>query len=130
MNIYGVSLLAGCYLLGKVLGIALGKLINIEGDIGGVGFGIVLLMLSAHYLRKRGWLADKTEKGILFWSAIYIPIIIAMAATQNVKAAVSGGPIALFAGIGATLAGLMLVPVLAKIGRKEPSSKNPSHGNH
>lgn len=124
MNIYGVSLLAGCYLLGKMMGFGLGKLINIDGDIGGVGFGIVLLMLSTNHLKKRGWLPDKTERGILFWSAIYIPIIIAMAATQNVKAAVSGGSIAILAGIGATIVGLMLVPVLAKIGHKGPISKN------
>lgn len=48
MNIYGVSLLAGCYLLGKMMGIALGKLINIDGDIGGVGFGIVLSLWPLH----------------------------------------------------------------------------------
>lgn len=129
MNIYGVSLLAACYLLGKIMGIALGKLINIDGDIGGVGFGIVLLILSANHLRTKGWLPPKTESGILFWAAIYIPIIVAMAATQNVKAAVTGGPIALLAGVGATIAGLMLVPVLAKIGNKELDSKTTSHGN-
>ena len=130
MYIYGVALLAGCYLAGKILGNALGAIININGDVGGVGFGIVLLMLSANHFKKKGWLPVKTESGIFFWSAIYIPIIVAMAATQNVKAAVSAGPVAILAGIGATLAGMWLVPVLAKIGKVNPTTKNLQDGDH
>lgn len=124
MKIYGVALLAVCYLVGKFIGNLLGKLINIDGDIGGVGFAIVLLMFSASFLRKKGWMPDETEKGILFWTSIYIPIIVAMAAIQNVKAAVSGGPIALVVGIGATIVAFLLVPVLSKIGKKDKTSKN------
>ncbi len=121
MKIYGVALLAGCFLMGKILGNLLGKLINIDSDIGGVGFAMFLLMASSIYLRKKDWLVPESEKGILFWSSIYIPIVVAMAATLNVKAAVSGGFIAVFAGIGATVAVLFLVPLIAKIGRKNES---------
>ncbi len=121
MKIYGVALLAGCFLMGKILGNLLGKLINIDSDIGGVGFAMFLLMASSIYLRKKDWLVPESEKGILFWSSIYIPIVVAMAATLNVKAAVSGGFIAVIAGIGATVAVLFLVPLIAKIGRKNES---------
>jgi len=121
MKIYGVALLAGCFLLGKIIGNILGALININSDIGGVGFAMFLLMLSSIYLRKKGWLVQESERGIWFWSSIYIPIVVAMAATLNVKAAVSGGFIAILAGIGVTVVCLFLVPVIAKIGRKNES---------
>ena len=121
MKIYGVALLAGCFLLGKIIGNILGALININSDIGGVGFAMFLLMLSSIYLRKKGWLVQESERGIWFWSSIYIPIVVAMASTLNVKAAVSGGSIAILAGIGVTVVCLFLVPVIAKIGRKNES---------
>lgn len=121
MKIYGVALLAGCFLMGKILGNLLGALINIDSDIGGVGFAMFLLMLCSIQLRKKGWLLQESERGILFWSSIYIPIVVAMAATLNVKAAVSGGFVALFAGIGATVVCIFLVPVISRIGRKNES---------
>ena len=62
-----------------------------------------------------------TEQGMLFWGAMYIPIVIAMASTQNVAEAVDGGPMAVTAGLGALLAGAALVPALSRIGgRAEP----------
>ena len=50
------------------------------------------------YLKNKDWLKLETTQGILFWSSMYLPIIVAMAATQNVKAAISGGPIAIIVG--------------------------------
>jgi malonate transporter MadL subunit len=117
MKIYGVALLAGCFLVGKIMGNILGVMINIDGDIGGVGFAMILLMLTSSYMRKNGWLVVETERGILFWSSMYIPIIVAMSATSNVKAALSGGPVAVIAGISVTLICFMLVPLISKIGR-------------
>lgn len=123
MKIYGVALLAGCFLAGKILGNLLGQLININSDIGGVGFAMFLLMVSSVVLRRKGWMAQESERGILFWSSIYIPIVVAMAATLNVKAAVSGGSVAMIAGVGVTVACLFLVPVISRIGRNsEPES--------
>ncbi len=119
MKIYGVALLAFCFLTGKIIGSFLGKCLSINGDVGGVGFAMILLILANLYLRKKEWLPPETEKGILFWSSMYIPIVIAMSATQNVKAAISGGPLALIVGVVATLAAFMLVPVIAKIGKEE-----------
>lgn len=124
MQIYGVALLAGCFLLGKLLGSWLGNLIGIDGDVGGVGFAMLLLMLSSLYLRKKKWLLPESERGIWFWSSIYIPVVVAMAATQNVKAAFSGGWVAVVAGLGVTILSLFLVPLVAKIGKRAP--KEPS----
>ena len=121
MKIYGVALLACCFLLGKLMGSILGIIINIDGDVGGVGFAMIMLMVSSAFMRKKGWLVDETERGIWFWSSMYIPIIVAMSATQNVKAAISGGSIPIFAGIGVTLVCLFLVPLISKIGKKHDS---------
>ena len=117
MTIYGVAILAFCFLLGKFFGFELGLLIGVDGDVGGVGFGMILLILSNSFLRKKRWLEDPTEKGILFWTSMYIPIVVAMSATQNVKAALEGGWVAILVGILVTLVGFSLVPLIARIGR-------------
>lgn len=131
MKIYGVALLSACFLIGKLLGNLLGNLININSDIGGVGFAMFLLMVSSIYLRKKGWIPLETEKGIWFWSSMYIPIIVAMAATLNVKAAISGGFVAVAAGIGVTAVCMLLVPFLSKIGRSDETEipKKIENGN-
>jgi malonate transporter MadL subunit len=124
MKIYGVALLALCFLVGKVLGNFLGILIAIDGDIGGVGFAMILLILSNSYMKKKGWMQAETAYGILFWSSMYIPIIVSMAATLNVKAAISGGWVAVLAGAIVTLGAFFLVPMISKIGR-DKSTKLP-----
>lgn len=126
MKIYGVFLLCGCFLTGKFLGYQLGQLIGIDGDIGGVGFAMLLLMLASLYLRKKDWLAAETEAGIWFWSSMYIPVIVAMAATQNVKAAFGGGAVAILAGIVATVLGFLLVPVISRMGRRDAKKDRAS----
>lgn len=121
MVIIGVALLAACYLAGMLVGDFLGVALGVESNVGGVGFAMVLLVVVADQLRRREVLPPVTEQGILFWSAMYIPIVVAMAASQNVVSAVAGGPVAVVAGVAAVLVGLALVPVLARIGgRAEP----------
>ena len=119
MTIYGVALLAFCFLIGKLLGNTLGYWLGFNGDIGGVGFAMILLIFSNAFLRKKNLMRQETAGGILFWSSMYIPIIVAMSATQNAKAAVSGGPLAIIAGCIVTVVAFALVPVLSAIGRKE-----------
>jgi len=127
MKIYGVALLAGCFLVGKYAGNLLGALIGVDGDVGGVGFAMILLMLLSTFLRKKQRLVRETEEGILFWSSMYIPIIVAMAATQNVRSALSGGWVAIFTGLAITLVCFLLVPLISRIGVK----KNPGdHEDH
>jgi malonate transporter MadL subunit len=119
MKIYGVAMLAFCFLAGKLAGHLLGSSLNIDGDVGGVGFAMILLMVVNTYFRNKGWLPVETESGILFWTSMYIPIVIAMAATQHVKAALAGGPLAILAGTIVTLTGFILVPLISRIGKKK-----------
>ena len=46
---------------------------------------------------------------------MYIPIVVAMAARQNVAAAADGGMLALVAGIAAVLVSFALVPVISRL---------------
>ena len=125
MKIYGVSLLAFCFLLGKFFGGILGNFIGIDGDIGGVGFAMILLISIRFILQERGFLSEESEKGILFWSAMYIPIIVAMAAIQNVKAALVGGWVAVVAGGLVALSCFLLVLPIARIGADKVADKQP-----
>ena len=119
MVIYGVSLLAVCLLAGLFLGDLLGQLIGVQANVGGVGIAMLLLILAANRLNRTRAILPKTEQGILFWSGIYIPIVVAMAARQNVVAAVDGGFAALLAGALAVVVCLALVPVISRIGAEK-----------
>ena len=116
MKIYGVAILAACFLTGQFLGELLGIWLKIDGNVGGVGFAMLFLIVLGDWMKKKKYLPDETEKGILFWSAMYIPVVIAMSATQNVKAALSGGWVAVLVGVFGTALCFFLVPVIAKIG--------------
>lgn len=121
MIIYGVALLAFCYVVGQLLGEYLGLLIGVNANVGGVGFAMLLLVLINDWLHKKGYLDAITENGIQFWSQMYIPIIVAMAATQNVKLAVSSGLIALLAGIVPVLFCIATIPLLSRLSRNSVS---------
>lgn len=120
MAIYGTALLAGCVLIGLFIGDILGAAIGVKANVGGVGFAMILLIFASEYLRKRNLLPTPTMEGVHFWSAIYIPVVVAMAAQQNVVAAVKGGPAAILAGALATVVCFALIPVIARIGTSGP----------
>lgn len=117
MIIYGVGILAFCYVVGQIFGEFIGKLIGVDANVGGVGFAMILLILINGWLKKKNYLDTSTEKGILFWSQMYIPIVVAMSATQNVKVAVSSGFMAILAGIIPVLICIAVIPFLAKISK-------------
>ncbi len=116
MVLYGVAALALCMLAGMIIGDLLGVAVGVDANVGGVGFAMVLLVLVSAWLRKKGLFPKPTEQGVLFWSALYIPIVVAMAATQNVVEAVTGGPMAILAGLAALVCGAALVPVISRVG--------------
>ena len=118
MVIYGVALLAFCMLVGILLGELLGRSIGIEANIGGIGIAMLLLIFLSNYLKKSFNLDEVTERGIHFWSAIYIPIVVAMAAKQNVIGALDGCLIALFSGGVAVFLSFLLIPLISRIGNK------------
>lgn len=119
--IYGVALLSFAYLVGQILGDLLGKVIGVQANVGGVGISIFLLLILIEYLTKKGKFATPTQEGLKFWGAMYIPIVVAMAAQQNVMAAVKGGPIALLAGVITVVVMFLLIPLLDKVGKKDAS---------
>ena len=101
MTIFGVALLAFCTLVGVFVGDLLGIVLGVKANVGGVGLAMMLLMAARVWLIKKGGLSHGIKLGVEFWATMYIPIVVAMAAQQNVVAAVRGGPIVLIAGLGA-----------------------------
>jgi malonate transporter MadL subunit len=120
MIIYGTALLAVCHLLGIFLGDLLGALIGAKTNVGGVGIAMILLICARLYLHKRGWLPQSTEAGVGFWGAMYIPVVVAMAANQNVVAALRGGPVALLAAVGALFVCACCIALINRTERPAP----------
>ena len=116
MVIYGVAFLSVCLLTGLFVGDFLGVLMGVQANVGGVGIAMILMILLSDRLRNQGRLRPLTEQGVIFWSSIYIPIVVAMAARQNVVGALDGGPAAILAGVGAVVVCFLLVPVLSRVG--------------
>lgn len=122
MIIYGVALLGFCMLSGIYLGDLIGIAIGVRANVGGVGIAMLMLLLLSNLSHKRFHLSAPTESGITFWSAMYIPIVVAMAARQNVFAALSSGWLAITAGGLAVVASFALIPVFARFGG-QPGNK-------
>jgi len=94
MIIYGTALLAVSYLLGDLIGKLLGALLGVDANVGGVAIAMILLIAGKELLAKRNLLPQVTQFGVLYWAGMYIPIVVAMSAGQNVVAAMSGGMVA------------------------------------
>lgn len=119
MPIYGTALLSLCLLTGLTVGRMTGSALGVDADIGGVGIAMILLILGCDALQRRGLMKPPTESGVNFWGQMYVPIVVAMAASQNVRGALSGGVMASVAGLSAVALSFVLVAVLAKKGSKE-----------
>ncbi len=122
MIIYGTALLAACHLLGIFLGDLLGAALGMKTNVGGVGIAMLLLIVTRIYLHRRGLLCPTSESGVHYWGAIYIPVVVAMAMTQNVVAALRGGPVAVIAAVGAVVVCGLFVSL---INRMEPPQTEP-----
>lgn len=123
MVIYGVALLSFCMLTGVFLGDLLGALIGVQANVGGVGIAMLLLLVLSNLSHRRLRLSPITERGVNFWSAMYIPVVVAMAAQQDVIAAVSSGWMAVIAGVAAVVASFAMIPVLARFGRVDRDAR-------
>jgi len=123
MAIYGLTLLSFCFFAGTYIGDLLGKVLGVNSNVGGVGIAMLLLILISDKLMTENKLSKAAQQGVLFWSAMYIPVVVAMTAIQNVVSAVSGGPMAILAGVLAVAASFVFVKVLDKIG--EPGTPLP-----
>ena len=125
MAIYGTALLSLCLLAGLLVGKLLGWMLGMDANVGGVGIAMLLLIVVTDRLKREDKFPGPSEAGVLFWSSIYIPVIVAMAATQNVRAAIHGGPAAILAGTLAVTACILLVPVFSRIGRPKDDDSSP-----
>ena len=115
MVIYGVALLSACMLVGVYIGDIIGDLIGVQANVGGVGIAMLLLIVLSNLTHQRFRIGSATENGIHFWSAMYIPLVVAMAAKQNVIAAVSSGWMAIIAGVAAVAVSFLLIPLLDRV---------------
>ena len=67
-------------------------------------------------MQRREWMPQMTERGVEYWGAMYIPVVVAMAAQQDVVAALRGGPVAVLAALGSVL---VCAGVISLINRSE-----------
>ena len=130
MTIYGVALLAVCTLLGALLGDVLGVMLGVKTNVGGVGISMMMLMAARVWLMRKGVLTHGLKLGIEFWAALYIPIVVAMAATQNVVAAVGSGPVVLIAGGGGVAICLAATALLIRFSRPPVARHNRAQEAH
>ena len=115
MVIYGTAILAICHLLGDYLGNTLGMLLGVKANVGGVAISMILLILSKELLARKGYLPQVTQFGVLYWSGMYIPIVVAMSAGQNVVAALSGGMLGLIVSIASLIGTVLVIRYLNRI---------------
>ncbi|MGY6744541.1 MAG: malonate transporter subunit MadL [Cecembia sp.] len=114
MNIYGLAVLALSFLLGQWMGEFLGSLIGIDANVGGVGFAMIILMFLKEWLVKKSLMSFEMEAGIDFWNKLYIPVVIAMAASLNVRSAITSGTLAIAAGVLPVFVSFWVFPILLK----------------
>ena len=119
MIIYGTALLAACHLMGAYIGDLLGMAIGVKANVGGVGIAMILLIAVRIWMHKHGLMPKTTEAGVEFWSLMYIPVVVAMAAQQNVMAALRGGPVALIAALGSVLLCAAPIALINRVGPQD-----------
>jgi malonate transporter MadL subunit len=119
MIIYGVALLSVCLVTGMLIGEGLGVLLNVDANVGGVGIAMLLLVLASNSDKFKSLSEGASGAGIKFWSAMYIPIVVAMAAKQNVAGGTEGGLLALAVGVIAVAVSFALVPLISRFGNPE-----------
>jgi malonate transporter MadL subunit len=115
MAISGVALLAICTLLGGLLGDWLGIALGVKANVGGVGIAMMLLIAARMWLWRRGLLSQGVLQGVGFWGALYIPIVIAMAANQNVVSAIKSGPVVIVAALGTLIVCFAAVALISRM---------------
>lgn len=117
MYLYGSALIAACLLTGNAVGALLGDLTGFGTNIGGVGFATLFLIV-ANMIRPIDQLHPKTMEGIRFWQGMFLPVVVAMTASQDVIHAIDGGAVAFVAGLLPVALGFALIPLLVKCSNK------------
>ena len=122
--IYSLTTLAVCMLLGKYIGTLLGTLVGINADVGGVGFAIILLLLATNSKMLPFTKQQEFIQGMNFWKKMYIPVVVAMAASQNVYRMLTSGIVAIVAGGAAVAVPFLFLFLIHKLGQRKPHINN------
>lgn len=112
--IYSLVTLSLCMIVGKYIGLLLGTLVGIDADVGGVGFAIILLVLVTNSPRLAFTQKKEFKDGVNFWKQMYMPVVVALAATQNVYRMLTSGMVAIVAGSAAVAVPFLIVYLLHK----------------
>jgi malonate transporter MadL subunit len=123
MVIIGTAVLAICHLTGVFLGDVLGWAIGARANVGGVGIAMLILILVRWYMVTKGILKKPFETGVNYWAAMYIPVVVAMAAQQNVVAALRGGHVALLAAVATFTSCFCIISFINRMESKESIEK-------
>lgn len=116
MTISGVALLALCTLAGQLLGEMLGMALGVKANVGGVGIAMLFLVGARVWLHRRGMWNDGVQRGVLLWGSLYIPVVVAMAAQQDVHSAIEGGPMVLLIAVATVCLCFATVALIATFG--------------
>ena len=121
--IYGVATLSACMLLGTVIGTIFGDLIGAGTEVGGVGFAMLLLIFVTNCKKLSFTQKPAFIQGVNFWKAMFIPVVIAMTATQNVFSMLSSSVVAIVAGAAAVGFSFFMLFLLHKLGQKKAEAE-------
>jgi malonate transporter MadL subunit len=126
MIIFGTALLAVCHLLGIFIGDLLGQALGVNTNVGGVGIAMLLLIFARLYMQKNDKLPKLTELGVEYWGAMYIPVVVAMAAQQDMVAALRGGPVALLSAVAAVAVCAVVIALINRMERPAAEAAVPA----
>ena len=121
--IYGVATLSACMLLGTVIGTIFGDLIGAGTEVGGVGFAMLLLIFVTNCKKLSFTQKPAFIQGVTFWKAMFIPVVIAMTATQNVFSMLSSSMVAIVAGAAAVGFSFFMLFLLHKLSGGKPEAE-------
>ena len=130
MIIFGTALLAVCHLLGIFIGDLLGQALGVKTNVGGVVIAMLLLIFARLYMQKNDKLPKLTELGVEYWGAMYIPVVVAMAAQQDMVAALRGGPVALLSAVAAVAVCAVVIAVINRMERPDEVEPAPAPQLH
>ena len=106
-------------LLGTLMGTVFGDLIGAGTEIGGVGFAMLLLIFVTNSQKLSFTQKPAFVQGMTFWKSMFIPVVIAMTATQNVFHMLSSSVVAIVAGAAAVGFSYFMLFVLHKLDQKK-----------
>ena len=112
--IYSLVTLSLCMIVGKYVGLLLGTLVGIDADVGGVGFAIILLVIVTNSPKFTFAHTKEFKDGVNFWKQMYMPVVVALAAIQNVYRMLTSGMVAIVAGSAAVAVPFLIVYLIHK----------------